>query len=284
MVNQLRAREGFVAANVVALLFNIVVLAAKLPHAPYRLPVLDVTASVFAVASFSLVVSVGGLVAAYVQRRNGYVAFVVASMVVLVFYVYAVVLCFVQPEALPVVSQKRVSDVKALSMIIIFCVSCTVYCAAALSGRAWTAARLGAMCSFVSLIVACTLAGFGAQLKASQPSKLVVVSSSFEIVDSLLGIPIFLCGWRRLIRMHVVWSTVSLILMTAGAIVAVRSDDYSFTMCHRTSNDCSQRELLMLSALASITCVVSACDIACSAVTIAKEVNQQSKRLSEEFV
>jgi hypothetical protein len=270
MVVLFAPRKAFVAANCVAVLFNIIIVAAKLPHIPYRLPVLDVTASVLVVASFSLAVSAGGLLAAYAQRRNGYVAFVIASLMVLVFYVYAVVLCFVQPEALPMASTKHVAEVKGLSIAVIFFVSCTVYCAATLSGRAWTAARLGAVCSFVSLIVACTLAGFGAQLKASQPSHLVLASSSFEIVDSLLGIPIFLYGWRRLMRLHAAWSTASLILMTAGAIVAVRSDDYVFAQCSKTSTDCSQRELLMLAALASITCVVSTCDIACSAVTIVK--------------
>jgi hypothetical protein len=263
-----RFRDAFVVANVSAALCNAIVLATKLPHVSYRIPVLDPTASVLCVASFSLVVSIAGVAAGTLHSRVGYAAYVVASLVVLVFYLYAVILCFVQPEELPVASQRDVSAAGALCAVVTVLVSLACYAAARLGGRAWTAARLGALCSFVSLVVACALAGFGAQMPSS---RVVLAAGVFEIVDSVAAVPIFLCGWKRMVRVHTVWSTVSLVFLVVGVIVAIRSNEYVFTQCHKHSADCSPKQLLALAGLAAVTCVTSACDLACSAVVIAKE-------------
>lgn len=269
-----KVRTLLACLNAVAAACNIVLLSATFPHVAAVIPVLNVNTGVLCVASFSLAVCLGGMVAARADSRQGYVAYVACSLVVLVFYVYAAILCFVEPDAAPLGPGSSPHTLAGLCVVVCLLASFTVAVAASLGGRAWTAQRVGALSSFASLLAACALAGFASSTEASS---LVVTASVFEIIDSAAGIPIFWFGWSRLVRLHGAWSALSIVLLMVGAAAALSSDRDAFDLCKKDPSTCKPRQMLALAALAAITCVTSCADGTCSAILVAKDWSREKK-------
>ena len=227
----------FFAANVVGFLFNASVLGLKFASLKHRTPLADVKTSVLCVASFSLVLCLAGAVLAFVRNRRALVAYAFSTLIVLSFYTYVIVLCFVAPAQLPV-GHGHERAAAGLGIVVCLLTAPCVYVAAALAGRAWTAQTLGAACSVTSLAVSVTLLAFGiagSGTRVGAPAAGAVISAAcFELIDCLVGIPMFWFQWNRVLTAHAAWSVLSAVMLVVGASVALAADDvYVFTSCKK---------------------------------------------------
>lgn len=253
-------RDYFQFTNAIAAILNAGILCARLPDSAEP-PLLNAHVAAKCVASFALVTSLAGACVPHMdaqKARVGYAFYMPASLLVLAFYLYTAILCLVDfpLHAGGSIDGRSIAGI-CISVCILMCP--TIYCAARMAGRAWSAARLGATCSFVSLVLACTLASFGASLRRQDATSgtLVVVAACFELLASALGIPIYLLRWKNLLRAHTAWSCVSSFVLLAGVSTAVHSDERLFELCRQTGGSCDDRTLIMLAAMAAITVVAS---------------------------
>jgi hypothetical protein len=233
------AQTYFGAANVAGLCFNAVVLSAKFAGTPSALSLVDIHTSAVCVASFSLVLCVAGIVLACLKQRHALAVYAFGTLVVISFYTYVIVLCFIAPNEVPV---GRVSArvMAGAGVVVCLLTAPCVYVAAVLAGRAWTARSLGASCSATTLAVTCALMAFGAKTVDSGASAsvtgVVIAAAVFKMIDCLVGIPMFVFQWQKVLKAHTVWSVLSAIMLIVGASAALAADNvYVFTTCKTLS-------------------------------------------------
>ena len=331
-------QKVLLSANVCALAFNAAILGTALPHEPFHIPFLDVRTSVLCVASFSLATCLLGLFAAVSKRVVALLSYGFANLVCMCFYLYAVILCFLSPDLMPMKTDDKHthSAVAGLGITIIVLITPTTVLASRISGYVLTARAWGTALSLVSLIMAIALLSFSSQVnekKRGHVPALVVAASAFQILDSAVGVPTFLLTWKRVLKAHTAYSCLSALMMMVAVIVASTGTNYVFPPCAPPSPTqlspsppypmppypmppppsplpsspppppppilvpppakptrrfllentapsseaacSSSKQLALLGALAAITLVVSAADIACALVLLLQKNPEQ---------
>jgi len=312
-----RSQKALVASNVVALAFNSAILGSSLPSS-YKIPFLNVRTSVICVASFSLISNVIGIVSSIFKWTPALLFYSFSTVVVTVFYFYAAVLCFIAPSYVPVDHHTHVAGV--LGLLICIIITPTTIVSAKMTQLQFTTRFYGAFFSMVSLIVSVALLVFSTQVNEvfkNPSSALLVASSTFEILDCVLGIPMFLCNWSRMLQLHTAYSVFSAFMLLVGSLTAIITHKtLRFMNCtmpppttyppqpllpppvplppppsptNSTSggrhllqtglqDNCTNYQLALLGALASISVAVAAGDIVCSVLLLKNSKTQNAKQ------
>lgn len=312
-----KSQKALIICNTVALAFNCAILGSTLPSS-YRIPFLNVRTSVLCVASFSLVSNLVGIVSALSKNFYALVFYSFSTVVISVFYFYASILCFISPAYVPVDQHTIAAGV--LGLLICVLIVPTTVISTKMTNLHFTTRFYGAFFSMVSLIVSVALLVFSTQVNEvlkTPSSALLVASSTFEIIDCALGIPMFLCNWANILKLHTAFSVFSAFMLLVGSLTAIITHNtLKFLHCdggfapappsggtppvppsgapppplpprrilletHALNDECTSYKLALLGALASISVAAATGDIVCS-ILLLKNGKVQTRRKEEE--
>lgn len=311
-----RSQKALIICNIVSLAFNSAILGSSLPSS-YRIPFLNVRTSVICVASFSLVSNIIGIISALSKNFYALVFYSFSTVVISIFYFYASILCFIAPAYVPVDQHTIAAGV--LGMLVCVCIMPTTVISTKMTNLHFTTRFYGAFFSMVSLIVSVALLVFSTQVNEvfkNPSSALLVASSTFEIIDCALGIPMFLCNWANILKLHTAYSVFSAFMLLVGSLTAIITHkNLKFLHCgipppsplaqpyppspqllppsppplpprrillqaSASNDECTSYQLALLGALASISVAVAVGDIVCS-ILLLKNGKVQTTRKDE---